>query len=73
MRSEFIGYVLFETDRALFFQDHFWHAGDWVPKSQSIISREDDTHEVRVSMSAWIIEKKEIEEFEERKNDGEGN
>lgn len=64
----FIGFIEVETDRALLFQDHFWHEPDWMPKSQVEIMREYDTHEVKLIATAWICEKKELKEFNEVKN-----
>lgn len=65
----FVGYIETETDRAFFFQDHYWSAPDWLPKSQLTVFRGHDTHEVRLLASAWICEQKKIKEFENRCND----
>jgi hypothetical protein len=64
----FIGYLLNETDRAYLFQDHFWegNSGDWFPKSQADIIRSPDTIEVKILASAWICQKKNIDEFKYR-------
>jgi len=75
--SEFIGYVLADTNRAILFQDHFWHLPDWMPKSQVDIIRYHDTLEVQITASAWIVGKKGMREFTERTpedfEDGQGN
>jgi len=60
----FIGYVETETDKALFFQDHFWQEPGWMPKSQIDIFRENDTIEIVIDASDWICGKKGIQEFE---------
>lgn len=62
----FIGYLVNETDKALFFQDHFWAKADWLPKSQSEVIRYIETHEVKIVASAWICDKKKIQEFQYR-------
>lgn len=63
----FIGFIEAETDRAIFFQDWWWEASDWMPKSQVEILRSTDTHEVKLIASPWICGKKNIREFEVRK------
>lgn len=63
--SHFLGYVLFETDKALMFIDHFWHYPDWMPKSQAQVIRSPGTQEVEIIATAWICGKKGVEEFTE--------
>ena len=63
----FIGYVEAETDRALLFQDHWWHYAEWLPKTQISVLHDFDTHEVMVQASPWICGVKNLIEFKERK------
>lgn len=63
--TQFIGYVEHETGRAILFQDHFWHAPTWLPKSQSTVIRFEDTHEIIVTCSNWISVQKNLVEFAE--------
>lgn len=61
---KFIGYVVAETDRALLFQDHYWTAPDWMPKSQVEQYRDPDAPmELQLEASAWICGQKNIKEF----------
>lgn len=64
----FIGYIRAHTDRAFLFQDHFWHHPDWMPKSQIEAAFDPDSTEVVIEASNWICSKKNIKEFEERKD-----
>lgn len=61
--SELIGFIVGSTNRAVFFQDHFWHQGRWLPKSQLRILSSDGEH--RVSVSAWLCEQANLNEFTE--------
>lgn len=63
---QFIGYILATTDRALLFQDHFWHEPGWLPKSQVTVIRDDETMETKLVASPWICKAKNLQEFEER-------
>lgn len=67
--NSFLGYIVHETQKAILFWDHFWHCADWMPKSQIIINRSDETVEVEVVATNWICEVKGVEEFKEREND----
>lgn len=66
MAEQFVGYVVAETPKALFFQDHYWDGPDWMPKSQCEIVTFHDTHEIVIEASTWICKQKQIREFEER-------
>jgi len=69
----FEGYIEGQTDRAILFRGHYWSGPDWFPKSQIEILPELDTHEVRILASAWICDKKKIEEFKYREVENEQN
>lgn len=62
----FEGYIIADTVRAVLFQSHYWHAAEWMPKSQIAIRREDDTPEVVIVATPWIAGQKGLEEFTER-------
>ena len=64
--SEHIGFVIGETARAWFFQDHYWSAPDWMPKSQTTLYRDTDTMEVRLVTSPWLEKVNDLKEFEYR-------
>jgi len=65
----FIGYIVAETPKAFLFHDHFWHNPDWMPKSQiNRVLKNEGTHEVILSATAWICGQKNIQEFKEINN-----
>ncbi len=65
---QFLGYIHHDTAKAILFQDHFWHAPEWLPKSHVIVKRDYDTIEVSVVTMAWITRQTGLREFMERKN-----
>ena len=52
--NHFIGYIHIESIKAVYFQDHFREEPEWLPKSQIIIHRSEDTDEVYVEISQWL-------------------
>ena len=63
-----IGYVQATTPKSILFIDHYWHAPEWLPLSQLDMIPGEESSEVHVHLSAFIVRVKEIREFEERKN-----
>lgn len=63
--THFIGYILDDTPRAIIFQDHHWHAPQFMPKSQCTLIMSDDSTEVQLIASDWITKQKELVEFVE--------
>lgn len=63
---QFIGYIIGHTERAILFQDHFWHEPDWMPRSQVDLYFDSESIEVTMQASQWICKQKEISEFQER-------
>lgn len=69
-RHEFIGRLFFQTAKAILFQDHFWTAAEWMPKSQ--IRNESDPEtpdEIKITAAQWICTQKNIREFEHIDNE----
>ncbi len=60
--------MIFTTDRAVFFQDHFWHAPEFLPKSQITITYDYDSDEIRLDVAEWLVRKNEWAEFKELYN-----
>ena len=63
---QFIGYVIGYTNRAVLFQDHYWHKPDWMPRSQIQLYFDPDSIEATVYATPWICKQKEISESQER-------
>lgn len=59
--NKFLGIILTETVRAVFFQDWFWEQPQWVPKSQ--IEFYEGKWEVSLMASDWICKQNGWEEF----------
>lgn len=62
MAKQFIGCVVGETYKAWLFQDWFWPAPLWVPKSQA--EKIEGDYEIGIKLSAWFGPKFEAEETE---------
>ena len=66
-----LGRIIQSSKKAVLFQDHFWHMSEWLPRSQLTIKEFIGYDEYLLKLSSWIADKKNIHEFEERKNDRE--
>ena len=68
--NTFIGYPVAISNKAVLFQDHFWHGPEWLPFSQIEFNTAPDTNEASVDVAGWLCKKRGLQEFTEVKNDG---
>lgn len=66
MQHQFIGFILGHTNKAVLFQDHYWHVPDWMPRSQIDLYYDPESIEATILASEWICGQKKMQEYQER-------
>ena len=67
--NEFIGYLYGYSVKAILFQDHFWYAPVWLPRSQmKNLTPIKEGEEICIAVKEWLCDKNDIPEFTEVDN-----
>ena len=61
MRTQYEGYILGSSNKAVLFHGHYWEAPAWIPFSQCEIIEDEDSY--IVTISHWLASRKKIPEF----------
>lgn len=67
--TQFIGFIVAYSGKAILFQDHFWWSPRWLPRSQLLfVDPATDTDENVIQVKDWLCNKNGLDEFTEVKD-----